>query len=106
MKPNRYEQALIFVLGVALGTAVGAIIAVLYAPYSGEETRKRLLEQGVAIKEKALADGDDFAVRIRTVTDDWVGQLRAIADDLVKQGKMSAEDARIQIDDLLTRLRG
>lgn len=106
MKPNRYEQASIFLLGAALGTLIGIVVAALCTPYSGEEARKRILEQSVAIKDKALAGGDDFAARIRTVTDDWVAQLRVIADDLVRQGKMSADDARTQIDDLLTRLRG
>ena len=36
-----------------LGVAVGATVAVLYAPASGEETRKQLADKAGEIKDKA-----------------------------------------------------
>jgi gas vesicle protein len=36
----------------ALGAAVGAGIALLYAPYSGEETRQMLAKRGRAVKDR------------------------------------------------------
>lgn len=36
----------------AIGAAVGAGLALLYAPYSGEETRQRLARRGRDIKDR------------------------------------------------------
>jgi gas vesicle protein len=52
----------------ALGAAVGAAIALLYAPASGEETRRKLADKARAGKEKAEAltrDGREFIDRQR-----------------------------------------
>jgi gas vesicle protein len=106
MDRNKHEQAAIFLLGAALGTAIGLILATLFAPYSGQETRQLIKTRSADLKTKVIAESDDFSQRIRAATDDWVAQLREIADDLVAQGRMSADEARAQIDDLLIRMRG
>ena len=52
----------------ALGAAVGAAIALLYAPASGEETRRRLAQKAREGRQKAEAlarDGREFLDRQR-----------------------------------------
>ena len=50
MKNSR--DSLAFVSGVVLGAAIGGILGVLFAPESGEDTRKKLAKKG----KKALKD--------------------------------------------------
>jgi len=103
---QQYEQSAIFMLGVAVGTAIGLILTLLFAPHSGEETRQLIKERSDTLKNKVLTDKEQFSQRIQTATDEWVAQLRAVSDDLVAQGRISADDARAQINDLLSKVRG
>ncbi|RME41148.1 MAG: hypothetical protein D6796_16210 [Caldilineae bacterium] len=106
MQSSKKEQAALFLLGAAFGTALGLMVAVLFSPRSGPETRAWLRTQGSTLKARAVSEGDEFAQRIRAATDAWVSQLQAVADDLVAQGRLTAEEARAQIDDLLAKVRG
>ena len=106
MRESKYNTLIAFLLGTALGTAVGMLLAALYTPYSGEETRERIKNQSAVLKDRVVAESDDFSSRIRSATDAWVAQLQEVADDLVDQGKMTTEEARAQIDALLAKVRG
>ena len=55
-------------LAVVLGAVAGAAVALLYAPTSGEETRRKLAEKAREGREKAESvarDGRDFLNRQR-----------------------------------------
>jgi len=106
MQSNKKEQAALFLLGAAVGTAMGLILAMLFSPRSGPETRAWLRAKGSTLKERAVSEGDEFARRIQAATDAWVAQLQTVADELVAQGRLTAEEARAQIDDLLAKVRG
>ena len=51
------DQVISFGIGLLAGAVIGGVIALLYAPQSGEETRKQIKEKTSevtgAIKEKA-----------------------------------------------------
>jgi gas vesicle protein len=53
MNQESKSSAGLFLAGAVLGGAIGAVLALLFAPQSGEETRKM-------IKEKATEAGKDF----------------------------------------------
>lgn len=79
--------------GVALfllGAAVGAGLALLFAPQSGEETRAQIRRGARRVKRKArdLADSG-----------------REIVDDLQRQGRAAAKDARAALEERLARHR-
>ncbi len=95
------EQVVIFLLGAA----IGLILALLFAPQSGEDTRQYIKERSNRLKDKAIADKDHFTQRIQNATDEWITQLRAVTDDLVAQGRLSADDARAQINGLIAKMR-
>ena len=55
-------------MAFVLGAAAGAAIALLYAPATGEETRRRLKDKARASREKAeglARDGREFLSRQR-----------------------------------------
>jgi hypothetical protein len=44
-----WERVAVFGTGIALGAALGAGVALLFAPYSGEETRAAILRRGARL---------------------------------------------------------
>jgi gas vesicle protein len=92
-------------LGAALGALVAAVVAILFVPQSGEETRELIAERSRELGGRARSGGDEFIRRVRTATDEWAGQLQAAADDLVAQGRATAEEARGQVNELLSRMQ-
>jgi gas vesicle protein len=93
-------------LGAALGALAAAIVTILFVPQSGEETRELIAERSRQLGEQARSGGDDFVRRVRVATDEWAAQLQAAADDLVAQGRTTAEEARSQVNQLLSRVQG
>jgi gas vesicle protein len=105
--PSRTADRLaFFLLGAGLGALVAAVVAVLYAPHSGEETRELIAEHSRQLGKRARGGGDEFIRRVREATDEWAAKLQAAADDLVAQGRMTAEEARSQVDEMLSRAQG
>jgi gas vesicle protein len=73
-----------------LGAAIGAGVALLFAPQSGEETRADLRRGARRLKRKAR---------------DIVDQGGEVVDDLKRQGRSAVKDARSAIEDRLARHR-
>jgi len=82
VKQNKYEQTAIFLLGAAVGTTIGLILAILFTPQSGPETRELIKTRGLALKDRVISEKDEFSHQVRAATDAWVAQLQTIADDL------------------------
>ena len=49
---SKLNNATKLLAGLAIGTAVGAVVGLLYAPASGEETRKKLRKEAHLLKQK------------------------------------------------------
>ena len=50
---NGYGAMTSLLVGTVIGAAVGAGVALLFAPRSGRETRKLLLQKAQSVREKA-----------------------------------------------------
>lgn len=84
-----------------LGAAVGAGLALLFAPQSGEETRADIRRGARRLKRKAR----DLAETGREAVDDLKRQGRDTVDDLKRQGRAAARDARAALEERLARHR-
>jgi gas vesicle protein len=71
-----------------LGGLAGAAVALLMAPQSGEETRRRLGEFRDDVKDRA---------------DEYLHEAREKVDDAIERGKDMAHDAREKVDDTVER---
>jgi gas vesicle protein len=72
-----------FMAGLLVGGLVGAAVALLMAPQSGEETRQVIQERGIELKDRAVVYGTS-------------ARDRAVA---------AVDDARVRADDALEDLR-
>jgi gas vesicle protein len=63
----------------ALGAAVGAGIALLYAPYSGEKTRELLARRGRDVKDRVTgAVGAAVDATKEAIRDQWQNQSPSV----------------------------
>jgi len=69
-----------------VGMGIGALLGILFAPKSGEETRDYLVRRA--------DEGKDFAQR-------KARELRERADDLVERGRDAVESGRDSITDAI-----
>ena len=68
-----------------LGVAVGAAVAILYAPQAGSETRQQIAEKAGQLKDKASELKDTVAERAQ----DWKEKAAAV----INHGGSEAENA-------------
>ncbi|HEV2457171.1 MAG TPA: YtxH domain-containing protein [Ktedonobacterales bacterium] len=54
-----------FFWGFVFGLAVGAALAVLFAPQPGEETRQQLAEQSQLLRKRSQLNYDELAATLR-----------------------------------------
>lgn len=54
-----------FFWGFVLGLIVGGILAILYAPQPGEETRQQLSEQSIELRKRSQLRAEQLATQVR-----------------------------------------
>ena len=77
-----------FLAGIVTGALVGAGIALLYAPQSGTETRKKLKRKAGEIKTKALEIKEEALTKIEEVGNTALEK----AEDVKKRAKKAAAE--------------
>jgi gas vesicle protein len=82
-----------FLVGLLIGGALGAALALLYAPSSGDETREKLKQKGGELKDKT-ADGYEKA---RTRATEVGGTLKEKTTNLASTVKESASSVAARI---------
>ncbi|RPJ23480.1 MAG: YtxH domain-containing protein [Chloroflexi bacterium] len=83
-----------FLVGFIVGGLSGAVVALLFAPQSGEETRALIKDKSIELRDKAQVTAEEAIARAEAVAAD----ARARADELAKQlrerGQEVVEDVR------------
>lgn len=52
-----------FLAGFLVGGVTGAIVALLFAPQSGAETRAQLQEKGIELRDRAVAEAQELKTK-------------------------------------------
>jgi gas vesicle protein len=88
-----------------LGAIVGGVIALLYAPKSGKETRKDISEDINNYMKKAGEAKNKIIEKAEKFSNDMVGQTERVYSDVkrFKEGKYSGTAEKIESE--ITRLR-
>lgn len=76
------KTAILFLLGIVLGAAVGALTALLLTPYSGEELRKQIGDKG-----------QEFGSQIEQYSD----RGRIVIQENVKKAQEAVQEAQSKI---------
>jgi gas vesicle protein len=109
---NRGSGLLAFLLGGAIGAAIG----LLYAPRSGKETREILIDEGDEMvnkavssirtaQDKAMSMIQDAQSRVETLnkeTNDRIQKLQEIARDTMNEQKESVKKGYSKAKEVVT----
>ena len=83
-----------FLVGFIVGGLSGAVVALLFAPQSGEEPRALIKDKSIELRDKAQISAEEAIARAEAAAAD----ARARADDLARQlrerGQVVVEDVR------------
>jgi gas vesicle protein len=94
-----------FLVGFIVGGLTGAVVALLFAPQSGEETRALIKDKSIELRdrasqtaEEALARAEAAAAEARARADELARQLRErgqqVYEDVRERGKSAMESLR------------
>lgn len=94
-----------FLVGFIVGGLTGAVVSLLFAPQSGEETRALIKDKSIELRDKAqhtaeeaLARAEELAADARTRADELTKAARARAEELAtevkERGKSAVEAVR------------
>lgn len=88
-------------VGIILGGAIGAAIALLLAPKSGKELRRDIAERGGEFYDKA----SDFAREQSLRVGDYVNEGKVRADEIVRSARQQAGSLLNEAETLMSDAR-
>jgi gas vesicle protein len=88
-----------FLVGFIVGGLAGAVVSLLFAPQSGEETRALIREKSIELRdyasqsaEEALANAEAAAAEARTRAEELTKVARARAEEVAKEARIRADE--------------
>jgi gas vesicle protein len=98
---------------LTVGALIGAAVALLLTPKTGQETREFLREKGGDFARRAQEQGTDFARRAQETMHDaqtkaeaYLGRSRDVLEDTSAQLRAAFEAGRSAMRDEINKLRG
>jgi gas vesicle protein len=89
-----------FLVGFIVGGLTGAVVSLLMAPQSGEETRALIKDKSIELRDKAsvtaeqaLAKAEAAAAEARTRADELAKELKARGETVVSEVKARGKTA-------------
>jgi gas vesicle protein len=89
-----------FLVGFIVGGLTGAVVSLLFAPQSGEETRALIRDKSIELRdraadtaEEALARAEAAAAEARTRAEELTKMARTRAEELAKDVRSRGESA-------------
>jgi gas vesicle protein len=77
-----------FLVGFVVGGLTGAVVALLFAPQSGEETRALIKDKSIELRDKAQMTAEEALARAEQVA----AEARTRAEELGREARMRAEE--------------
>src|SRR5262249_53080460 len=88
-----------FLVGFMVGGLAGAVVSLLFAPQSGEETRALIRDKSIELRdfasqsaEEALARAESAAAEARARAEELTRIARLRAEELAKEARMRANE--------------
>ena len=87
----RQTKTISIISAFAIGSLIGAGVALLMAPQSGYETRKMIRDKSTEIKDKASARIEDTRDKANRAIEDVSDKTRETAQSIRNRGKKIVE---------------
>jgi gas vesicle protein len=100
MSEERGESGLGFAVGFILGGALGAGLALLFAPEPGRQTRERLRDVAADVRDKTMAVSDELRDKAEAVlarSREVFDEKKAILSTAVQAGKEASHRERARL---------
>ena len=82
-----------FLVGFVVGGLTGAVVALLFAPQSGDETRALIKDKSIELRDKAQVTAEETYARAEAVAAD----ARTRAEELTREAKARAEQLASEV---------
>ncbi|HCC78234.1 MAG: hypothetical protein A2X25_01290 [Chloroflexi bacterium GWB2_49_20] len=83
-----------FLVGFVVGGLTGAVVALLFAPQSGEETRTVIKEKGIELRDKASLTADEAIARAEAAAADAKVRYEELAAEVKSRGQEVISSAK------------
>jgi gas vesicle protein len=83
-----------FLVGFIVGGLSGAVVALLFAPQSGEETRALIKDKSIELRDKAQITAEEAIARAEAAAADARARADELARQLRERGQDVVEDVR------------
>ncbi len=97
-----------FLSGFVIGGLIGAAVALVLAPQSGEETRALIRERGIELKERAeetaaeaRARAEQATLEARKRAEEMASQAKTKAEEVQQRGRVILEEQRERLGDAI-----
>ncbi|MBL8079247.1 MAG: YtxH domain-containing protein [Anaerolineales bacterium] len=77
-----------FLVGFVVGGLTGAVVALLFAPQSGEETRALIKDKSIELRDQASHSAEEVLARAEAVA----AEARQRAEELTKEARQRATE--------------
>jgi gas vesicle protein len=88
-----------FLVGFIVGGLSGAVVALLFAPQTGEETRALIKDKSIELRDRAQQSAEEALARAEATA----AEARARADDLARQLRERSQEV---VEDVRERGKG
>jgi gas vesicle protein len=82
-----------FLVGFVVGGLTGAVVALLFAPQSGEETRALIKDKSIELRDKAQVSAEEALARAEQLAAD----ARTRAEELTKEARQRATELASEV---------
>ena len=86
-----------FFAGVVLGGLIGAGVALLYAPQSGEETRILIKDKSIELKDTTVEKADQARSQAQQKAAEWQEKGKAAYEEKVKLTKKTGKGEDVEV---------
>jgi gas vesicle protein len=83
-----------FLVGFIVGGLSGAVVALLFAPQAGEETRALIRDKSIELRDRAQMSAEEALARAEAVAADARARADELAAELRERGQGVVEDVR------------
>jgi len=83
-----------FLVGFIVGGLTGAVVALLFAPQSGEETRALIKDKSIELRDRAASSAEDVIARAEAAAAEARARAEELAKEVRERGKSALEAVR------------